>query len=357
MVGSISFINITANGASLRGVGRIDERYRHTGQLRLVREECAQLCKRPAMQRSSLRLASPYPKADARKFFQGNPAPGAFSLLYDAFADAVVHVGSEASFFAGQLLEATLGRFGAFLLQTLAQATMAMTDIIDVLGGVYLAIGIGGNVDHAEIDAEEAVNVNRIWCLNFARTEQVELTANQAQVAFAAMALQELKLSRPGGKRHLLSTVEGPDAHLLGVQFPGQHSTVKGDGPVRTEGSLPLTVELVGIGNFGDAADGYLCAEPEPVPNVVIDEVMQGELPERLFLPGYLADVVTSLVGTSKRFVQSLALFVYRLQLDLRRKFHYVESISQNTQHVKKGVWRFPPRPKGRGFHRRHLMR
>ena len=287
------------------------------------------------MQRSSLRFASPYPRADAREFFQGNPAPGAFSLLYDAFADAVVHVGSEATLLARQFLEATLGRFGAFLLQALAQAMMAMADIVDVLGRVYLAIGIGGNIDHAKIDTEEAVNVNRIRRFDFARAKQVELTANQAQVAFAAMTAKELKLSSPANERHLLPTIERPDAHLLRIEFPGQHAAVKGDRAIQSKCALMPAVELVGIGNLGDTTDGHLCTKAELIPDVVIDQAMQGKLAKRFLLPGYLADVVASLIGPGVHFVQGLALFVCWLQLGLRRKFHCVESISQARGLVK----------------------
>lgn len=51
-----------------------------------------QVMERPAVQRSPLGLAKPYPLADALEVFQGDAALGALGLGHDAFADAVVDV-------------------------------------------------------------------------------------------------------------------------------------------------------------------------------------------------------------------------------------------------------------------------
>ncbi|BBC33303.1 hypothetical protein SGFS_045970 [Streptomyces graminofaciens] len=70
-------------------------------------------------------LAEPYPVADALEFFEGQAAPGAFSLGHDRLGDDVVLVGGVPRLFAGTGLEPPLGALGALLLELGTQGKLS----------------------------------------------------------------------------------------------------------------------------------------------------------------------------------------------------------------------------------------
>lgn len=336
LIGTVGAGNMTTRGAGLRGIGRINTDHGQSLALCFVGNKGAQLVEGPAMQSGSLRLASLYPRADACQFFQGNSAPGAFSLFHYAFADAVIHVGGETALFAGQFLQPVLGRLGSFLLHLLAQAAVTMANVVDVPAGVNRAIRIGGYVDHAKVDPEKFVNIGRIGSFDFTGTEQVEFTANQTEIAFTPMPLQQFKLARAANKRHLLSTVQSPDAYPLRIELPGKEAAIIGNRPIWAKGSLTLPVELVGIGDLGNAANSHLCSKVKLIASVSVNEVMQGELSKDLRVPGHITDVVASLIRPLKRSCEQCVLFLRRLQFDLCCKFHCMEIIPHMRQEVKR---------------------
>ena len=86
--------------AFLRGVRRINVDHRHPGTLCLVRGKRSELSERPGTHHDPLGLTVPYPCADAGEVFQGDAAPGAFSLGHDVLGDAVIDVTAAALFFA-----------------------------------------------------------------------------------------------------------------------------------------------------------------------------------------------------------------------------------------------------------------
>lgn len=70
--------------------------------------------------------AEPYPSADALELFEGQAAPGAFSLGHDRVGDDVVLVRRVPLLSAGTRLDPPLGGLGALLLQLPPQVMLAL---------------------------------------------------------------------------------------------------------------------------------------------------------------------------------------------------------------------------------------
>jgi hypothetical protein len=83
------------------------------------------------------------------------------SLSHNAFADAVVDVVGEAPLFAREPLQAAFGPLSALLLQLLPESPVAVSDRVEVLARVGLAIRVGGDVDDAQVYSQKAVREKR----------------------------------------------------------------------------------------------------------------------------------------------------------------------------------------------------
>lgn len=110
---AIGFIDHTTARASAARVARINCDNRNAGQLRLVRQELAELGKRPPMQTVALRFPGLNPLANMRQVFDGNREAGAFGARNDLLGDAVVDVLAEASLLSAEFLQSPLGGLGA----------------------------------------------------------------------------------------------------------------------------------------------------------------------------------------------------------------------------------------------------
>ena len=78
LVGPVLFGDVAAFGTLAAAIAWVHGNQRNARQLRLVRQERAQLSKGPSVENGTLLPPSPYPVADAIEFLNGDAAPGAF---------------------------------------------------------------------------------------------------------------------------------------------------------------------------------------------------------------------------------------------------------------------------------------
>lgn len=322
MIGTIGFIDVTTARAGARGVARVNLDHGHTHQLRLVLDKGSQLVERPAMQRCSLRLSSPYPVTDALEVFQGDTPTGAFSLSNDAFADLVVDIGSKAALFTRQLAQTTTARLCSFALEFLAQATMAVTNVRYRLALVDFTRAVSGDIGHAQVNTKKVFDILWRRLVNFAGGQQVELATNQAQVGLATLAAQQFLIPLATDERDSLATVYRPDGNLVFIEFPRQDADIVGNRAVRLEGAPRPSIPLVGVRHFGNTADDNLRSQVEGGTHVTVDKFLKLKLAEGASVPSYLTDVVTGFVCYFKGALQAVGLCIGRLKFRLRRQLH-----------------------------------
>src|SRR5205823_3233037 len=83
----VAAFGMPASATPLAGVGRIDQRYRHTSQPRLVADECTQLAEGPIAVACPSRLPNRRPRPDVRQVFQRNRPLRVFGSLYKLFGN------------------------------------------------------------------------------------------------------------------------------------------------------------------------------------------------------------------------------------------------------------------------------
>ena len=61
------------------------------------------------------------------------------------------------------------------------------------------------------------------------------------------------------------------------------------------EGVFHRPVDLVTLGDFADRSDDHLSRKTESLPNLVVEDLLESDLPKRSVRPCYVGDVVTAL--------------------------------------------------------------
>ena len=320
---TISFVNATTYRTSPTGVSGVHQDHGNANQLCLVLDLLAQVVEAPRRMLSPLSLANRYPVSYARKVLKGNSAPGVFGFLNNFLGDYVVDVVSHALFFASALLEQTTRCLGSLTLQLCTKAGVAMAQTIEVVARVILAITGRGNVDNAQINAEESGRLNLRRFLNVAGGQQVPLALNKCQISLTLAGLQEDALPLATDEGDMLATGHRPDRDCRLADIPAQDAVVISDSAIGPEGAWGLAIQLVGVGNTSDAAHDDLCREVgELTSGIVVSQFVKAVLAEGAGIPGALRQVVTSGVGAFHRALEGIGLFFSRQQFYLGNQLH-----------------------------------
>lgn len=313
---------ITANRTHLRGIGRVYKNNRHAGERSFVQYLPSQIVERPTMQLGTLIASSPYPIADALKVFKSNTASGAFRNVHKLLANLVIHILCESLFFTGKFFETTFGGLRAFLLQAFSLSASSFSNRIDLVPGELFAVRGGSNVGNTQIHAHKFFHVVRFGFINVTGGKEIKLIVNQNKVTFAPLGVEQFKLSFPGKKGDGLATFDCPDTYGLFVNLPGEDAVIVGEAAGGSKGAFGLTVEFVGIGDFGDGTHNHLSGKGELFPHRPVNQTVNGKLFKYSIVPSDLADIVARSISGLQGFKQCSVLLFSWLKFDFSRKFH-----------------------------------
>jgi hypothetical protein len=144
---------------------------RHTLQRSFIDDKRPKLREGPGVECCALRPASLHPRANVRQLFQRNRPLRAFGLRNNPFGEAVVDVLGKAALLAGKVSQAPAAVFGAQALQLHPQPTMPVAHVLDGFAGVGFPIAIGSDVRDAQVNAQDAISITRLWRLNLRTPE------------------------------------------------------------------------------------------------------------------------------------------------------------------------------------------
>lgn len=333
---AIAFVYVTTGGTGAGRITRVYKDHRNTHALRLVGDKRPELEERPTMQRGALAATNRNPLANAFEVFESNRPLRVFRLRHKLLGDNVIHISGKARLFAGQLTQPTPRRLGAFALQLGAQAAVTLPDAIDLTGRMHFTVRVNGDIRHAQVNAQRALNVNRFRFLHFAGGRQEERAAERDQIGFALARFQKRALPLSTDERDVQATLYRPDRDSRLGKLPGKDTVIVGNAPCGPERALTLTVELVGIGNLANHPHGDLSRKPELRPDSLIAQVMQVVLPEGLGFPRRITHKPTGGVGLFQRPLERVGLFGSREQFDLSYQLH-ANNYSTNTLKLQVG--------------------
>lgn len=322
------FIDTATNRTGTRGVSGINQDHRHTCPLCLVIDKLTELVKRPVRVSRPLLGSNRCPVTDALEILKSNPASGVLRLLHDMLADNVVGVLLETSLTARQLAELTLCSLRAFALQISAAVRILAAAVFDRPAAKILAVAVRGQVYNSQVNAQEIINVLFGWRLHVAGSEQVELSVDQTQVTFPALAGEQFPVACTTNKWDNLPSLECPDRDIGLFKAVRQDAVIEGDCAVRPKGALRLSVKFVRIGHFGDTAHNYLRGKEELITNIMVNEFMQWKLTEGFAIPCLIGNVIAGSIRYFQRLPEIGGLFWRGKKFDFRRQFH-VLSIAQ----------------------------
>ena len=166
---AVGFVDNAALGAAPAGVARVNGDDRDASKLRFVAHEATELSKTPPVQTAALCFPGLNPFADMRQVFDRNRKPRAFSVGSNLLRDAVVNVLPESGLPTRQLLKTALGGFGGATLQSLPPVGKLLSDALDIGAGIGATFGVEGEVHDAEVNAEDALDINLCRVRNVAQ--------------------------------------------------------------------------------------------------------------------------------------------------------------------------------------------
>jgi hypothetical protein len=356
LIGSIPFIDATAGRTCPAGVARIDEQDRHAEHSRLVGDEGPKLAEGPIVQ--SCALGGPCglnPVPDTLEIFKGDRAAGAFGLRHECFADAVVGMRLKPALPAGHSLELAFGGLGAATLKPAPASAQLDTDGFNCLAGIGLAVAVGGDVDDAEIDAENVGRLDQVGIVEVADDGEIPVAAHEHQIHLAPAVGEQPPLMVAADIGDLLPPAERPDRQLIVGQEP-EDTVIERLGAVRPELAPGIGVDLVGVSHFGETSDRDLSRQAETVAKVAINQLLKGEVTEYLPLKSNLGQPVARLVASLKRLLKQDGLLWRRQQFDVRNELHafkYRENYVMLQEPAAVGGIAFPPPPEGGGIQAR----
>jgi hypothetical protein len=344
---AVGFLDMAAYTALPRSVPRIDIADRDTCTPGLVVDLLLKVCKSPRVQDTSLRSASPDPRADTFEILDGNSSSGAFSRSDDLLRNAVIHVTGEAALLDAPLAKQPLRTLGSVPLKFGTESVGSCSQAIEMRAGKVVAVACRRDIDHPRIDSEPARDFLLLYVGNIDRDEKIKPPISKHEVRLTSVMDEKLTLMVSTGEGDSLSSRKRPD--VGGLSAPRKDAGIIRDRAERPKASSGLPVELVGVRDLGDATYEDLSREVrEGSSRVVVSELVEVELLERLGFPRFSRKPVTSLVSTTDRRGQQLRLFGRRLKLNLHRKFHVLANVSKDYSTLERRA--VPPRPEGRGF-------
>src|SRR5919197_3762073 len=214
---AVSLLAVAAHAAGAASVSRVNDGELDARELRLVRDEGAELQEGPSRHLRPLAPPEPSPAADMRQFLQRYPASGVCSESHELFADDVINVAPEIGLAparppegASNGLRASALRLpsGGGVLQSLAAHVVTLTHGLNFLTPESPAVRSGRKVGDSKVNADEVRVRDRHLFWNVRRDEQKPATV---------FPQDEVRLAFGEGKAFalILAHDEGHDDSLL----------------------------------------------------------------------------------------------------------------------------------------------
>ena len=133
-----------------------------------------------------------------------------------------------------------------------------LTATLDMLTRKRFAVRVGCEIHDAQVNAQDTFSIDRLWDFNLTGNKQIPLATDEREIGFTALCSKQFALAVAAHKRDRLSPVQCPDRNLGTFEVVGQDTIVVGNRAVWLKRALCLTIQFVGIRDFGDTAHRQL---------------------------------------------------------------------------------------------------
>ena len=309
--------------AGLAGVGRINVFGLDSAPLGFVGDKRLKLAERPARHHPVGVLVSnlaSFPNA-REPLHPDRSGLCAFGFGHDGLTEVVVFPSDAPAFTSGLSAQRLMGTPVVSGLQRRADLMPLFLELPARRSRVQGAVRGGSRVADTEIHTHGRA-ASRPSVRDGACGEQIPMSAAKDEITFSALRRQQRALSIAADERDVQPAVDGPDGNRGGTQVVGEDALVKSGRSCGAERALRLLVELVGIGHFGNTANGALRRQAEVFACSTVAEFMQLELSEGLGIPCLLADRLASGIASCQRACKGIRLSGSGAEFQLRCQVH-----------------------------------
>lgn len=320
-----------AGSARVAGIDRHDDNSRHSG---LVLQEKAQLRKRPGMQNNTLLLQGLNPFTNSAKFFDGDPATGAFSFSNDLLGNTVVDVRREAPLTSRKASEPALGGARPFFLELGAQPPVAMADGINLASRIPSTIGSASNVHDTKVYAEKTSRLHWGGIRQVNRAVQEEPAFAIDEIGLAPDVVEPLLLVLAVDQRRCYPAFhQCPQTDLVGA-LETHNALVICDGAVALENRTDFPIAREALDRFADRTHRHLGRQTKRRADIPVNQPVNRRLTEYARLKGFARRKRGGFVDALQGSQKTGSLFCVRQNLQLDNQFHHFEkyhSVTRNS--------------------------
>ena len=340
MIGSVLIVDSSAHAAPFRGVAWIDEHDGNASHARLVSDKGSKLRERPIVKLCPVLASGLNTRAYTLEFLKSHGCVQALRLANERLRNAMVCVFLKPGLFPGKLLETAFCRLRPLSLQARLAPGELGSYTLNIGPGVAGSITVKRQIHNAKIDAKHVFNANLFRVRHVTDASKIPLALNAHQIDLALTVGEQGALAFAADEGNLDAARERPDRNGV-TAHKAKNPVIVRLGRVLSKTTLALPVELVGVGNLGNAADRGLGGKLEAFPAFRIGQLMQRELLKLGGFPSLCGKPIASLIATFKRLAKSLFLLSRWQQLDVCNQLHgsYIEPFELNfkCKQLKKG--------------------
>lgn len=313
----LGYMPAMATGAGC--VSGVYKSHRNACNLSLISNKSPEFSKRPFSKPLSLLFSNRYP--EAVKLFNSNGSLGVFGSLNDLFGYHVVNISLEPSLSARKVLKMPLGGFRTMFLQSSFNFSHALSNSIDLLPGKGYAIRCGGKVHNAHVYANiSSWNNGRILRGVYHKAKaKLAMLIDKVRLPLNLILFKVSMFAKNHG--NFASAVNGKYRNGFKV-LERQYTLVVNNGGLLLECVKPLSVDLVGFGDFAYSPYGKLGGKTEFLPCVSVAGVVEFESVKLPFFKGCQGDVVAGAIKGIHGFKEGFLLPRIRQKFNLKGKFH-----------------------------------
>lgn len=336
------FSAVATNRAGTRRVPWVNQDHGHSCTPSFVEDKLLQLIEAPVSKLKTHLLGETVTSLpDTAKVFKSECLPKRNRSFDKPAADVVVHPASEPQLTAAQPLKVALGRLRTTFLKPRTKSSQGATNLANRLSTVLISLAVRGNLHHAKVNTNRAVDGAKGRVLRVANRHQIKLPIHENEIGFSPLPLKKFGLVLPASEGDIFPACDGPDAYLLLVQHVSQDSGVIRDGSVRAKGAgsdqrrawAPLRepVTFVGISHFGKEQCNDLSRQSCACANGFVPLMVQIKAFESLRGKRTFRNSVSRLICGFQRFSKGVSLLWTGQEFDLRNEFHCPHSIKQKS--------------------------
>ena len=247
--------------------------------------------------------------SDVAQIFQSNRPSSVVRLLHNTFGNTVIGVFLIPRLTTGDFPEFPFCRAGLFSLKIFSAVNVPSPLIFNLFTRERLAIAIHGEINDANIYAQNIGEVGGLWGLNKARGREIKFTLDERQIGLTNLAPQEFQLMFSGNKRNLHASRHSPNRDDAFVDSPREQVFIIFDCSKWSEYALDSFVNFVRLSNLRGTTNNDARAKIlKPFSCLVIRGLVEGELRENSQSPCLFAQIIATFVGDTNCLSESLCL-------------------------------------------------